>query len=270
MGKVWTRLAAGLVLAAAGATALAQAAACGPYRVALYEYGALAFKNTGPLGLSPTGIDVDVVEEVARRTGCRFTTFVDSRVRTWTDLASGALDMTVSAIETGERKGFARFVIYLSGRNRLLVRADLASTVTTLQAFTERSRLRLAVVKGFKHGPRWDPWIEQLRQQGRVDEYADANQAAHLVAIGRNAAFLSEPVVWERILADAKLSGRVAIIDAFPDDNYAAGFALSLARVREEDARKIQDAVAAMRADGTLLKIFSAYLPHAEAAASLP
>ena len=269
MGNVKAWLAAGL-FAALGAQAWAQQPACGPYRVALYEYGSLAFKNTGPVGVSPIGIDVDIVEEVARRSGCRLLPFVDSRVRTWTDLARDSLDMTVSAIETPERDGFARFVIYMSGRNRLLVRKGLAGAVTTLQDFTERSRLRLAVVKGFKHGPQWDAWIDQLRQQGRVDEYADASTAARLVAIGRDAAFLSEPVVWGRILADSQLVGKVTIIDAFPDDNYAAGFAISRTRVREEDARRMQDAIAAMRADGTLLKIFGTYLSRAEALASLP
>lgn len=266
MSKFRTWVTAGC-LAAAGAQALAQPVACGPYRVALYEYGSLAYRRAGQ-GL--VGIDVDVVEEVGRRTGCKFETFVDSRVRTWTDLAHGALDATVSAIETEDRDGFARFVIYMSGRNRLLVRSDLPGPVAALQDFTDNPRLRLAVVKGFKHGPQWDPWIDKLRRQGRVDEYADANMAARLVALGRDAGFLSEPMVWERVLAENKLQGRVTIIDAFPDDNYAAGFALSRARVREEDARKIQDAITAMRADGSLYRIFSAYLSRAEALSSVP
>lgn len=266
MGKVRAWVTAGL-LAAGSVPALAQPAVCGPYRVALYEYGSLAFRRAGA---SAAGIDVDIVDEVGRRTGCKFETFVDSRVRTWTDLAHGTLDMTVSAIETEERNRFARFVIYMSGRNRLLVRTGLPYPVPTLEAFAERSELRLAVVKGFKHGPQWDDWIAKLRQQGRVDEYADANVASRLVAIGRDAAFLSEPVVWERILADSKLAGRVTVIDAFPDDNYAAGFALSRARVREDDARKIQDALAAMRADGSLQKIFSAYLSRGDALSAMP
>jgi polar amino acid transport system substrate-binding protein len=266
MSKVRTWLTAAL-LTVPGVQALAQPAACGPYRVALYEYGSLAYRGEGSI---PAGIDVDIVNEVGRRTGCKFETFVDARVRTWADLAHGALDITVSAIETGERDRFARFVIYMRGRNRLLVRADLPGPVETLAAFTEHGELRVAVVKGFSHGPQWDHWIAKLRQQGRVDEYADANTAARLVALGRDAAFLSEPVVWGRILAGSKLEGRVTIIDAFPDDNYAAGFALSRTRVREADARKIQDAVADMRADGSLYRIFSAHLSRAEAQSTMP
>jgi polar amino acid transport system substrate-binding protein len=266
MGKFRMWVMAGC-LALATAQALAEPPACGPYRVALYEYGSLAYRHAGQ---GVEGIDVDIVEEVGRRTGCRFETFMDSRVRTWADLASGALDATVSAIQTQDRDRFARFVIYMSGRNRLLVRTTPGTPVATLQAFSDNRQLRLAVVKGFKHGPRWDAWIARLRQQGRVDEYADANMAARLVALGRDAAFLSEPIVWERILKESKLEGRITIVDAFPDDNYAAGFALSRTRVREEDAHKIQEAIAAMRADGSLYRIFSAYLSRTEAQSSLP
>ena len=253
--------------AAASFPTLAEQPACGPYRVALYEYGSLAFQREG---FSAAGIDVDIVDEVSRRTGCKFETFVDSRVRTWADLASGALDISVSAIETDERDKFARFVIYMKGRNRLLVRSDLPSPAHSLQAFAEQSQLRLAVVKGFKHGQRWDEWIDTLRRQGRVDEYADANMAVRLVALGRDAAFMSEPVVWGRILAGSNLEGKVTVIDAFPSDNYAAGFTMAKSRVREADAQKIQLAIASMRADGTLYKIFNAYLPHAEAQSSMP
>ncbi|XHS78248.1 substrate-binding periplasmic protein [Burkholderiaceae bacterium UC74_6] len=254
-------------LLASSTSAFGQPATCGPYRVALYEYGSLAFSVDGQ---GAAGIDVDLLQEVSRRTGCKFQTFMDSRVRTWTDLAQGKLDMTVSAIEADERDRFSRFVIYMKGRNRLLVRTDPARPIRTLQEFTQQGQLRLAVVKGFKHGRDWDEWIDTLRQQGRVDEYADANMAARLVALGRNAAFISEPVVWARILATSKLEGKVSTIDAFPTDNYAAGFAISRSRVREEDARKIQAAVSDMRADGSLYRIFSSHLPPAEALASVP
>ena len=266
MGKVKFWLIAGWC-AALSNPAWAQQPPCGPYRVALYEYGSLAFQHEGQ---KPAGIDVDIVEEVARRTGCKFQTFMDSRVRTWADIANGALDMTVSAIETEERNKFAHYVIYMKGRNRLLVRSDVPGAARTLQAFTAQTSLRLAVVKGFKHGQHWDEWVNTLRQQGRVDEYADAGTAARLVAQGRNAAFLSEPVVWGRILEDSKLEGKVTVIDAYPGDNYAAGFAMSKGRLRDDDIQRIQAAIAAMRADGTLLKIFGAYLPHAEAVSSMP
>jgi len=251
----------------AGVPAQAQESACGPYRVALYEYGSLAFVR-GDQSLD--GIDVNVLDEVARRTGCKFEKFIDSRIRTWTALANGTLDMTVSAIRTDERKQFATFVIYVRGHNRLLVRSDVARSVHSLKDFADQRQLRLAVVKGFKHGLHWDEWIDELRSQGRVDEYADANVVARLVSLGRADAFLSEPMVWSRILTSSKLEGRIVVLDAFPEDDYAAGFALSSKRIGNEERQKMQSAIDAMRADGTLYRIFRSFLPEAEALSSLP
>jgi len=233
----------------------------------MHEYGWLGFARDD---WGAEGIDADVLDEVARRTGCRFEKFFDSRVRIWNSMVNGSLDMTVSAIRTEDRKQFASFVVYFRGHNRLLLRSDLANSVHALKDFTEQSQLRLAVVKGFKHGPQWDDWIDALRQRGRVDEYADANVAARLVARGRADAFISDPMVWGRILAGSQLEGKVSVLNAFPDEDYIAGFALSRKRVGKDDVQKIQNAVDAMRADGTLLKIFKAYAPEADALNAMP
>lgn len=248
-------------------SAWAQDRVCGPYRVAMYEYGSLAFIR-GDSAIE--GIDADILDEVARRTGCKFDRFIDSRIRIWTSLANGTLDMTVSAIRTDEREQFAQFVIYLKGRNRLLVRSDLPHAVHALKDFSDQPKLRLAVVKGFKHGPHWDDWIAGLRQQGRVDEYADANAVARLVALGRADAFLSQPLAWSRVLSGSQLEGRVTVLDAFPDDDFAAGFAISTKRVGKDERQKIQAAIDAMRVDGTLYRIFRTYLSEAEAQGSVP
>lgn len=66
--------------AVASGGVLAQAPTCGPYRVAFYETGLLYFKDKKG---EYVGIDRAVLDEVARRTGCVFEPFMDSRVRTW-------------------------------------------------------------------------------------------------------------------------------------------------------------------------------------------
>jgi hypothetical protein len=78
---------------------------CGPYEVTLYEFGSLYYRNGQG---QRVGIDPEVLEEVARRTGCVFHTRLDSRVRTWALMAANRLDMTVSGVPTPERLLFAR------------------------------------------------------------------------------------------------------------------------------------------------------------------
>ena len=97
---------------------------CGTLGLAFYELGALYYSK--PDG-GWAGIDKDIVDELEKRTGCHFQATLESRVRIWTLLASGKLDMSVSGISTPEREKFARFVPYFSTRNYVLLRKGLSA-----------------------------------------------------------------------------------------------------------------------------------------------
>jgi polar amino acid transport system substrate-binding protein len=55
-----------LLAVAACLAGSAAAAPCGPYTVAMYGHGALYYRS----GEQWAGIDKDIVDELARRTGC--------------------------------------------------------------------------------------------------------------------------------------------------------------------------------------------------------
>lgn len=240
---------------------------CGPYSVALYDYGSLYYQRADG---QYQGIDKDVVEEVARRSGCKFETFLDSRVRTWAHLAQGQLDMTVSGIKTAEREQFANFVPYLKSRNLLLVRNDVNPSVASVADFMQNSKLRLAVVKSFQHGAGMDHLVDKLRAQGRVDEYADAQLVAHIVSLGRADAFISEPVAWGPLIDKNALEHKLVYLESSASESYVAGLVLSKTRVRADDVQRMKAAIVAMRADGTLLKIYRKYVSPEVAASVMP
>ena len=243
-------------------------AACGPYDVAMYKLGSMYYHDVRTDAY--VGIDKDVVDEVARRTGCTFRPFVESRVRIWAHLADGSLDMSVSGIPTPEREQFARFIIYFKARNYLVVRNDRAARIDSLEAFTADPALRLAIVKSFRHGALYDPWIQTLRAQGRVHEYSDPEIVARMVSLGHADAFLAMPTAWEVLLKRYQLEGKVDFVDASPDDRIAHGLILSRKRVRDEDVQSMKGAIEAMRTDGTLENIFRRHLPSDVAKRILP
>ena len=242
---------------AAGTGTVAGAGECGPYQVTFYEFGSLYYKDEAG---NFVGIDKDVIDELGRRTGCRFQGVLDSRVRTWAHMADGTLDMTVSGVATPEREAFAEFIPYSNSRNFLIVRPELAEKVLSLRAFTADKRLRLAVVKSFKHGNTLDVWIDALRAQGRVDEYGDAEVVARIFAGGRADAFLSQPVTWGPLLARNALEGKVRKLDVAPQDRAIGSLVLSRKRVSVADVASMRKALEAMRADGTLEKIFARFV----------
>ena len=100
----------------------AAATPCGSYKVAFYDHGAL---NSLHADGRWRGIDTDIVEELARRSGCQLALVLESRVRIWAMLESGQLDMTVSGIATPERQAYANFIPYLASRNYILLSKDV-------------------------------------------------------------------------------------------------------------------------------------------------
>ncbi|MBP8145527.1 MAG: transporter substrate-binding domain-containing protein [Inhella sp.] len=230
---------------------------CGPCEVTLYEFGSLYYRNGQG---QRVGIDPEVLEEVARRTGCVFHTRLDSRVRTWALMAANRLDMTVSGVPTPERLLFGEFVPYLSTRNHLIVRRELASRIASLQAFEADASLRVAVVKSFRHGVTLDRWLERLRAAGRVDEYPDAEVVARVFAAGRADAFLAQPITWTPLLERNAMADKVQMLDLAPGDTIVGGLVLSRVGVRPADVERMRAAVAAMRADGSLEAIMARHV----------
>lgn len=236
--------------------ALAAPPGCGPYRVAYYEFGSLYYKTEAG---DFVGIDRDIVQELARRSGCQLDGFLDSRIRTWMALADGSLAMSVSGIATPEREQFAHFLPYFHSRNYVLLRKE-AAAATTMRAFLDEGKWRLAVVKSFKHGPVLDAWVDALRAQKRVDEYADAEVVARIFAVGRADAFISQPVVWGPLLKRNGLEDKLLFRDWASADTIVGSLVLSRKLVRPEDVVRIRTELDAMRQDGTTEAIFARHL----------
>lgn len=229
----------------------AQAAPCGPFTVAFYEHGALYWQRADG---SWTGIDKDIVDELARRTGCRFEGQLESRVRIWAMLAAGQLDMSVSGLATAERELHSHFVPYLSSRIYLLVNPSVADTVMSLDDFAADARYKVATVSGFRHGPALDAWLDQLRASGRVHGAADFRSLMRLLEIGRVDAVLALQTSWAPLRSQQRAAGWRAK-DWSPRSVLVGGLVLSRKRIPPEVVKLFETTIAAMREDGTILAI---------------
>lgn len=241
------------------------ALACGPYTVALFDHGLLYTRQPdGKWG----GLDKDVVDEVARRTGCRFKLVLESRVRIWSMIESDTLDMTVSGIATPEREAHAHFLPYVSSHSIVVMHRELGPEIDSTAAFLAAPAHTLGVVRGYVNGNGLAPWIGQLRSAGRVHDASDMTALVNLLNIGRVSAIVVPQVSW---LATVRAGGgrgqRVA--NWGQRDGFVAGLVVSKARVPEAQAHKMAQALKAMRADGTLETIFRRYMDAAQAAALL-
>jgi polar amino acid transport system substrate-binding protein len=230
---------------------------CGTMTLAYYELGALFYRTDDG---EYSGIDKDVVEELERRTSCRFKTSVESRVRIWSQLSGNTLDMSVSGISTPEREKFARFIPYFSTRNYVLMNKDTPLSAQTMEGFLANPALQVAVVKSFRHGPVYDEWLDKLRAQKRVHEAADFETVMRLFSVNRVNAVLALPTSFQLFLQQHKLLDTTLIKDWSPTDRVVHSLIVSRVRVNQNSVDILEKGMRSMREDGSLDKIFKRHI----------
>lgn len=251
-----------LLLTGAAAQAGAANSLCPePLQVGYYDFGAHYQPETGQ------GIDVDVVEELMRRIGCKAQGRHLSRVLIWRMMTAGTLDLATAALDLPERRPYADFVPYFQSRNEAVLRRGAGGTALTAAAFATDDNLRFGVVRSFRHGEGWDPWIAAMREQGRVTEVPDSRTLLLMLEHGRIDGFPALPSVLDRLL---KERGGAAVPfwvrrPWFADLPYSASnIALQRERIKPPLREQIAQAILEMRRDGTLERIFARHLSNAD------
>ena len=232
-----------------------------PIKVGLYDLG--AFYNP----VTKSGIDKDVVEEIERRTGCSFELLYMARVRIWVALREGSLDMTVSAIETPERREFAYFIPYMWMQNELVMQEDKLAPASPAD-FLADDRLRIGVVKSYRHGAGWDEWITAIRQRKaqRVIEATDSMALFTMLNAGRIDAAPALPVITLAQKTRYPQNQPLQRLHWFSDQKKIdASLAVSKENVTKDQFDALSRAIAEMRQDGTLLRIFLRYFGDKDA-----
>ncbi|NRR31720.1 transporter substrate-binding domain-containing protein [Oxalobacteraceae bacterium] len=232
------------------------------FSVGLLEYGYMHIAR------EHIGIDDDLLAELKRRSGCNFEFHDSPRVRQLAMVRTGQLDIGMSSIYAPERAQYGHYVFYAAGRNKVVLRND--ARVTSLTQFLANPKLRLGIVRGSRHGEVYDALIEQLRAEGRIDESADQKQLYPKLKAGRFHALLALPVSYSLLIKQHELGGMVNVQDWAPTEPLRLGGMLfSKAVFSEEQARRWQALVDAIRADGTMKAILGKYLAGPDVADSL-
>ena len=131
-----------------------------PMSLALHDHGLLYSAQTGE------GIDKDIADELARRSGCKFSLPVMPRARIWQLIESGALDFSLSGITNDAREQYAAFAWYFTNPYYLLLRKDAG--VKGAADFERNAALKLGVIRSFRYGPGANRMVDALEAQGRV------------------------------------------------------------------------------------------------------
>lgn len=213
------------------------------------------------------GIDVDLVAELSRRSGCPFVETVKPRSRIWRELEEGTLEMAGNGIETEQRDKFAAFIPYMAVRAKLLYLGN-DTAPTTVEDLLQQP-VRVGIVRSFKHGEPYDGAVEQLRQQGKVVEARDMQQLFEWLQKSRINVAITHPVVYQRYLPMLQLD-KLQIVDlATQQPTLKVGVVLSRKRFSAEQIEGWRKLLQSMRDDGTLRNIYTQHIGADNADAAL-
>jgi polar amino acid transport system substrate-binding protein len=243
----------GAALPAGAATAAADHAPrpdCSrPLSLGLHEHGLLYSSQTGE------GIDKDIADELARRSGCRLALTLLPRARIWQLIESGAMDFSLSGISNESRATFADFAWYFSNKYYLLMRNDTGAR--TLADFEADPALRLGVIRSFRYGASANRFVDELDAAHRVD-HATSLASLYKVLLDKHLqAMIIEPFDYPT-LQTAAIRAQTTIIE-FDDPAERHGLIMSKKALTPRQRAAWRALVDGMRADGTMRRIFEKY-----------
>ncbi|MDI4635716.1 transporter substrate-binding domain-containing protein [Pelomonas sp. V22] len=236
----------------------AGALACGPYQVGIVEHGRAAYRDAAG---RPVGVDHDLVEQLARRSGCALNVSLESPARIWDQFTKQGIALATSIIVTPERARLGEIWPYAQARNHALLQKDLAERVNGPEAFLADPRLRAVVVRANRHGPQIDGWIVTLRAQGRVHEVADYASALRTFKARRAELMFITPGSLRTDLYP--WLAEMSLQDWAPQDDVRVGLLVARDSVNPADHQQLQQAFKAMRRDGSVDAILRRHMGEA-------
>ncbi len=240
-----------LLVVLAGCLGLAQARPdCSrPLSLALHDHGLLYSAETGE------GIDKDIADELARRSGCRFHVSLLPRARIWQLIESGALDFSLSGISNAEREKFAAFAWYFSNKYYLLVRRD--AQVARLEDFERNPRLKLGVIRSFRYSASANRLVDVVDARQGLTLSSGLTPLFKALQANQIQAMIVEPFDYPTLESE-RLRELSQIIE-FGDPPVPHGLIMSRASLSEAEQGRWRVLVDEMRRDGTVLRIFEKY-----------
>lgn len=237
-----------------------------PISLGFYTIGFLFYEEEGEF----LGIDKDVVEQLEKRTNCKFHSTVMTRARIWKELETGELDMSVSGIPTPERMKFAHFVRYFTARQFLITTNQFAN-YSNIQEFVNDPNIKFAKVRSFKHGAFFDAMFDSIKDQERLIDVTKVDDLFDLISKDKVQVIVAMNVVYPYWLQKLNLKNKVAIKD-FKDntETIPGDLILSKKKFSKEQADMFKKVISQQISDGTLLKLFSAYVGLPIAKSILP
>lgn len=228
-------------------------------RVGVSDLGYTAFREQGRIG----GISVEIANEMARRTGCKFEFHWYPRQRLFVELEAGHIDMTMGSARTPERDAYARHLPYVYLQYDLILSPAPPRQYSSLADYVANGSGRLNVTRGVTYGPAIEAQLARLATAGRLEVVNDYETVFGKLEMGRAEATLATPPIYGKYLKQGALRGHAAVIVVPEAAPRFTGVYLSKKTVPEAVRQRYADALKAMVAEQGIRTIYARYFDEA-------
>jgi polar amino acid transport system substrate-binding protein len=204
------------------------------------------------------GLYVDLLPELARRSGCELRPEPSSASRVWTQMQSGYVHAGTGLLYRPERKALADFILLSRTRLMLLVRQPQATAWDGPAGLLADRPRRVGVVRGAGLAKPVSDWVQALRAQGRVSESGDMPALLRAFEAGRLDAILIYPLALHGRSEAWHAAHR--LLDWWPRESVAGGIALSRTAMPEGDRARLREAMLGLLRDGTVQRAADRHL----------
>ncbi|MBV7538078.1 ABC transporter substrate-binding protein [Duganella sp. sic0402] len=246
-------LASWLSLAVAQATE--RQPACAPVTVGVSDLGYSSYLD----GTTIRGSNVDVLEEIEKRSGCPLHIRWYPRSRLYAQFFSKELAMTGASLRTAERDRYGTWLPYTYTHFELVLLNQHAGNFRSLAEFVERSNARLNITRGVSYTPEAQAQLDRLQQQGRLEYVNDYGVVFRKIQAGRADGTFAPPTIHLLNQRRFGMSARMRAVTVTESPRAMVGLYVSR-QVPPETVQRYADALRSIVLDGTMQRFYERYL----------
>jgi polar amino acid transport system substrate-binding protein len=207
------------------------------------------------------GINREVIDALAKRSGCRFRSVEMPAARATAELERGTLHIAGGRwFQTAEREKYAWFAHFQASKILAITRAD-DRRLHQATDLTNNGQVIIGIVPGFKHSPTIDPLLERvsLKDPKRLMYFKDREVLFQALQLGRVDVIFVQREVYARFAARPGTLPTQAS-DIMPREKpQQGGLMLSRTYFSAAEAEKWRTMVSSMCLDCMILSIFRHY-----------
>lgn len=242
-------------LSLAAAQAAERDAVCPPATVGISDLGYSSYLD----GATVRGSNVDVLEQIEQRSGCKLALRWLPRSRLYAQFFNNELQMTGASLRTPERDRYGTWLPYTYTQFELVLLNQHAGKFRSLADFVERSNARLNITRGISYSPQAQAQLDRLQQMGRLEYVNDYSAVFRKILVGRADGTFAPPTIHMLSQRQFGMTGKMSAVTVAESPRAMVGLYVSHT-VPDAALQRYADALRSIVADGTMQKFYERYL----------